>query len=1025
MTILNNNLKNLKSEKARHFISLRTIYEHLIEEISELNKIIDELKRKTPKPNTEINKLEASKKRKEKKAREIEKRLKELRKRLYKQYGDKYDFDIFGLPDDDDEPIIKEEKIGGRKRETQKGKNKVLYSFNQILRESSKIGYTYEYPVGLFYDLLRIPFKFLLNRKTAKEQKSKEAEEQLKKKKEETEKRTKKEPEIIKRDSFFRKRKEFNQSLEKSVGRIIDVTAIPVTKKQFGNQKLLPENIIPKLLPPALKEEQGAFQSKLLPPAFKKEQKAFQPTSPIKWKPRESEKELNKIKYSSGSMRGRFGFFGEQKQEKEEKAEKERKRREKRERKPGEREEKEFGKGRGECCGEEYLKAILIGMLSLNSLTKVIGKTTRNIHKTTKSIDTNIRFILEKMIDFGYDKRDEEDDIKRKTTTIFGEALKNNEALKNKDGGKGGFAEKISSFLKNVGEIGIAKRAGDWFGKIKGGLGGLVKSGKLAHYVKGGAVLGGVIGTGAKYYETGGDIGKTLASGIGIAGGGLGGAKLGALIGTFLAPGVGTAIGAVAGGSLGGILGEKIATSLYEKLISIDWKVLFETVIEKIKQLNVISKNNILKAFPDAEKLREIVFSIFIDEMKKFYSIYEQYIPESLKTMLKDFFGLLNERFKEHKKAIKFVLEKVFGFKLPEEKETEIATQPQTATTIPQTALSTKAPEEAKTFSLKRLGKKITSFIPKITLSEEQKKNIKLLEEEIKKKFGFESESPQMKSILSKLYQESGLLPVSENLNYRNKSNEWLRTHFSALRNLSDEELNRVKNLPQEEFAEKIYGKDTAKGRALGNVEVGDAFKYRGRGFIQLTGRENYRVMGEKLGVDLVANPELMNNPEIAAKATAQFLKDSGIKLTDNISDNLKQLISAVGGGKKFLSSVAGQNFLQGLENIQTKLFNTFDSIAQTEPQTKGSTVVAQEKAIIQPSEKITQKSEEFMRRGAEQQMALSKPIIINNSSVIGNQGQTPQRSGGNSAGISHGGVFAPRNPSPSFRRLMDNLFII
>lgn len=52
--------------------------------------------------------------------------------------------------------------------------------------------------------------------------------------------------------------------------------------------------------------------------------------------------------------------------------------------------------------------------------------------------------------------------------------------------------------------------------------------------------------------------------------------------------------------------------------------------------------------------------------------------------------------------------------------------------------------------------------------------------------------------------------------------------------------------------------------------------KYAGRGFVQLTGRDNYKMYGDMLGIDLVNNPEKAADPEIAAKITALYMKHSG-----------------------------------------------------------------------------------------------------------------------------------------------------
>ena len=65
---------------------------------------------------------------------------------------------------------------------------------------------------------------------------------------------------------------------------------------------------------------------------------------------------------------------------------------------------------------------------------------------------------------------------------------------------------------------------------------------------------------------------------------------------------------------------------------------------------------------------------------------------------------------------------------------------------------------------------------------------------------------------------------------------------------------------------EAIYG-----GR-MGNTAPGDGYKYRGRGYIQLTGKDNYSHYGASIGENLVGNPDLANDPTIATKILLSFL---------------------------------------------------------------------------------------------------------------------------------------------------------
>jgi peptidoglycan L-alanyl-D-glutamate endopeptidase CwlK len=68
----------------------------------------------------------------------------------------------------------------------------------------------------------------------------------------------------------------------------------------------------------------------------------------------------------------------------------------------------------------------------------------------------------------------------------------------------------------------------------------------------------------------------------------------------------------------------------------------------------------------------------------------------------------------------------------------------------------------------------------------------------------------------------------------------------------------------------------------LGNQGPPDGERYKGRGYIQLTGRANYADLGRRLGIgdQLVADPEKANDPDIAGRILAEFLKraEAGIR---------------------------------------------------------------------------------------------------------------------------------------------------
>jgi len=75
------------------------------------------------------------------------------------------------------------------------------------------------------------------------------------------------------------------------------------------------------------------------------------------------------------------------------------------------------------------------------------------------------------------------------------------------------------------------------------------------------------------------------------------------------------------------------------------------------------------------------------------------------------------------------------------------------------------------------------------------------------------------------------------------------------------------------------------KAKILGNTKAGDGERYKGRGFIQLTGRYNYKRAGEALGIPLEKNPELAADPEIAAQVAIWFWKLRVQPRVDNFKD--------------------------------------------------------------------------------------------------------------------------------------------
>jgi putative chitinase len=101
--------------------------------------------------------------------------------------------------------------------------------------------------------------------------------------------------------------------------------------------------------------------------------------------------------------------------------------------------------------------------------------------------------------------------------------------------------------------------------------------------------------------------------------------------------------------------------------------------------------------------------------------------------------------------------------------------------------------------------------------------------------------------------------------------------------------------MPITEFGNKEYfnkyNAGTALGKRLGNTQVGDGYRYRGRGYVQITGRANYARLTKALGLgpaeDLVADPDQALRPLIAYRIMSLGMRTglfTGKKLSDYIN---------------------------------------------------------------------------------------------------------------------------------------------
>ena len=121
-------------------------------------------------------------------------------------------------------------------------------------------------------------------------------------------------------------------------------------------------------------------------------------------------------------------------------------------------------------------------------------------------------------------------------------------------------------------------------------------------------------------------------------------------------------------------------------------------------------------------------------------------------------------------------------------------------------------------------------------------------------------------------HESGGFKATSENLNYSAKGlvgtfKKYFPTEAAAL--------------PYERKPEKIANKVYASRMANGSESSGDGYKFRGRGYIQLTGKDNYTQFGKAIGEDILSNPDVVSG-KYALLSAAWFWSKNGL---NNLSD--------------------------------------------------------------------------------------------------------------------------------------------
>lgn len=179
---------------------------------------------------------------------------------------------------------------------------------------------------------------------------------------------------------------------------------------------------------------------------------------------------------------------------------------------------------------------------------------------------------------------------------------------------------------------------------------------------------------------------------------------------------------------------------------------------------------------------------------------------------------------------------------------------------------------------IKDLKPSLVSGNVKFSQSGDKSNNIKILIDTMKK-HGITNPYTQI-AILGVIGKESNYIPKIEK-GYGNTSPDRIRKIFGTrVSDLSDDQINQIKRDDQK-FFDLVYGPGdkTGKSQKYGNSSPGDGWKYRGRGFNQLTFKGSYEKMQKimdskgKLNrkVNIVTNPDILDDPEVAAEVAVLY----------------------------------------------------------------------------------------------------------------------------------------------------------
>ena len=158
-------------------------------------------------------------------------------------------------------------------------------------------------------------------------------------------------------------------------------------------------------------------------------------------------------------------------------------------------------------------------------------------------------------------------------------------------------------------------------------------------------------------------------------------------------------------------------------------------------------------------------------------------------------------------------------------------------------------------------------------------------------------------------YESNDFHELEENLNYH--ADRLLVVFPKRFANLT--EASAYEHQPQK-IANRVY----ANLLGNGNEASGDGWRYRGQGLINLTGKSNYDFFGKMIGVDLVKNPDILQQPKYACLVSGAFWNHNQLNHYADLGD-FDRITKIINGGRQLGATERSIRYHKALELLTLK----------------------------------------------------------------------------------------------------------